>query len=104
MLRVHAGAGREVVVHAVVPYGVAAGLALTGRVGSERHGRVVSRLRFAPRGGAMTVRLPDPGRSNRITAVVVNAAAGIRGFDPRTQDWRYLQEAVPFSIAGRVVR
>ena len=52
----------------------------------------------------MTVRLPDPGRFNRITAVVVNAAAGIRGFDPRTQDWGYLQEAVPFSIAGRVVR
>ena len=51
LLRVHAGAGRAVVVHAVAPGGVAAGLALTGRVGSERHGRVVSRLRFAPGAG-----------------------------------------------------
>ena len=43
----HPGDG-VVVVHADAPPGVAAGLALVGRVGSERHGRVVSRLRFRP--------------------------------------------------------
>ena len=104
LLRVHAGAGRTVVVHAVAPSGVAAGLALTGRIGSERQGRVVSRLRSEPRGGSMTVRLPDPGRFSRITAVVVNADTGIRGFDSHMQDWRYLREAVPFAIDGRIVR
>ncbi len=37
------------------------GLALVGRIGTERHGQVVSRLRFRQNGGAMTVRLARPG-------------------------------------------
>ena len=39
------------------PRGIAAGLALVGRTGSERHGRVVSMLDFSRNGGRMTVRL-----------------------------------------------
>ena len=79
LLRVHAHSGRAVSVGAVAPRGIAAGLAVVGRMGSERHGRVVKALRFAPRGGRMTVRLRRPGRFDRLTAVLVNADARRRG-------------------------
>jgi hypothetical protein len=49
LLRVHRRGGRALVVRAVAPAGLAAGLALVGRTGSVRHGRVVSRLRYRPR-------------------------------------------------------
>ena len=101
LLRVHAGAGRAVVVHATAPGGIASGLALVGRIGSERHGRVVSSLRFKPGGGTMTVRLADPGRFSRITAVLVNADASANGFSARLLDWKYLRDSVPFRLSAR---
>jgi hypothetical protein len=104
LLRVGAHGGKAVVVRAVAPRGIAAGLALVGRTGSERHGRVVSRLRYRQGGGALTVRLADPGRFDRITAVVVNADTSASGFDTRRLDWRYLRDGMPFSVSGRVVR
>jgi hypothetical protein len=104
LLRVHARGGRAVVVRAVAPRGIAAGLALVGRTGSERHGRVVSRLSFKPKGGATSVRLPDPGRFARITAVVVNADTTANGFDARHLDWRYLRDSVPFEVRARLLR
>ena len=51
-----AAAGR-VVVEATAPEGLAAGLALVGRIGSERGGRSVSTFRFKREGGRMAVRL-----------------------------------------------
>jgi hypothetical protein len=103
-LRVRAGGGRAVVVHAVAPRGNAAAIALVGRVGSERHGRVVTRLGYRPRGGRLTVRLADPGRFSRITAVLVNADAQVHGYSARRLDWRYLMDGSPFVVSGRVVR
>jgi len=104
LLRVHARGGRAVVVHARAPRGVDAGLALVGRVGSLRHGRVVTRLRFNPNGGVLAVRLRRPGRFQRITAVVVNADTRVHGFDIGRLDWNYLTDAVPFRLRARVVR
>jgi len=104
LLGVHAGAGRAVVASALAPRGIDAGLALVGRTGSARHGHVVSRLRFKPNGGALTVRLSRPGRFQRITAVVVNADTSARGFDSRRLDWNYLTDSVPFRVRARVVR
>jgi Family of unknown function (DUF6055) len=104
LLRVHAGGGRAVVVHARAPRGIDAGLALVGRLGSARHGRVVSRLRFKPAGGALAVRLPRPGRFQRITAVVVNADTSVHGFDIGRLDWNYLTDTVPFRVRSAVVR
>ena len=52
----------------------------------------------------MSVRLPDPGRFARITAVLINADASAAGFSPRLLDWRYLDEQAPFGISARVVR
>jgi hypothetical protein len=104
LLRIRARGGKAIRVRAVAPRGIAAGLALVGRIGTERHGRVVSRLRYRPGGGAMTVRLARPGRFDRITAVVVNADASARGFDTRRLDWRYQRDEVPFTLRGRAVR
>lgn len=103
LLAVPARGRRAVVVHVVAPVGDAAGLALVGRLGSERHGREVRRLRFKPSGGGLTVRLRDPGRFERVTAVVINADAAAHGFSARRLDWRYLTDRVPFKVSGGLV-
>ncbi|HWB70115.1 MAG TPA: MXAN_6640 family putative metalloprotease [Solirubrobacterales bacterium] len=104
LLRVDAPAGKAVVVRAKAPGGVAAALALVGRVGPERSGYTVSDTRYKPRGGWMQVKLEDPGAYNRITAVVVNADTKAIGFDPRRLDWGYTGDGEPFKIKARVVR
>ncbi|HET8640069.1 MAG TPA: MXAN_6640 family putative metalloprotease [Solirubrobacterales bacterium] len=98
LLRVHPNGGRPVIVRAVAPRGVAAAVALVGRIGSERHGHVISKLRYRRGGGPMAVRLPRPGRFNRITAVLVNADSSARGFSARSLDWNYLTDRVPFRV------
>jgi hypothetical protein len=96
--------GRAVVVRALAPGRTSAGLALVGRIGSGSHGRVVTRISFRRHGGRLKVRLPDPGRFTRLTAVVVNADAQADGYSARLLDWRYLTDRVPFQVAGRVIR
>jgi hypothetical protein len=98
LLQVHPRGNRAVVVHASAPAGVAAGLALVGRIGSERYGRVVSRLLFHRRGGSMTVRLARPRRFERITAVLINADTRADGFSARRLDWNYLTDTAPFRV------
>ncbi|HEV2857545.1 MAG TPA: MXAN_6640 family putative metalloprotease [Solirubrobacterales bacterium] len=104
LLRLQAKGGRAVVVHVTAPRGTAAGLALVGRIGSERGGRTVSRINFKRGGGRLTVRLPRPGRFSRITAVVVNADGRARGFSARRLDWLYLTDGFPFEISGELLR
>jgi hypothetical protein len=104
LLRVHAGQGKAVVVHAVAPDDDAAGLALVGRIGPERGGRTVTRLDFAEAGGKLRVTLPDPGRFQRITAVLINADASAQGYDAGRLDWEYLTDRKPFAISGRLIR
>jgi Family of unknown function (DUF6055) len=104
LLRVQARGGRAVVLHLTAPRGTAAGLALVGRLGSERQGRTVSRVGFKRGGGRLTVRLPRPGRFKRITAVVVNADAQAHGFSARRLDWLYLTDGLPFEISGELIR
>ncbi len=104
LLRVRAHSGRAVVVQVTAPRGTASGLALVGRVGSERHGHTVTRLDFSHGGGELAVRLANPRRFSRITAVVVNADASANGFSARRLDWRYLTDRIPFEVRGRLVR
>jgi hypothetical protein len=104
LLRLHANRGRAVVVSAVAPRGIAAGLTVVGRTGSERHGRVFKALRFSRHGGRMTVRLARPRRFNRITVVLVNADAREAGFSARRLDWAYLTDSAPFRVSARLVR
>ena len=101
LLRVRAPGRRPVVIHMVAPRGTAAGLALVGRVGSELHGHPVERIGFEQHGGDLTVRLADPARFQRITAVVVNADGRAHGFSARHLDWRYLTDHFPFKVSGR---
>jgi Family of unknown function (DUF6055) len=104
LLRVPARSGRAVTVGVTAPRGTAASLALVGRLGGERRGRAVTRLDYARGGGgSLAVRLRNPGRYARITAVVVNADARASGFSPRRLDWRYLTDRVPFEIRGGLV-
>jgi hypothetical protein len=98
LLRVHAPGRRPVVIRAVAPQGVSASIALVGRIGGDRRGRVISRLRYREGGGRMTVRLARPGRFKRITAVLVNADTAAHGFSARSFDWNYLTDRVPFRV------
>jgi hypothetical protein len=104
MLRVHPQGGRAVVASVSAPLGIAAGVALVGRIGSERQGRVVSRLRFRQDGGTMVVSLPRPGRFERITLVLINADTRADGFSARRLDWNYLTDTAPFRVRARSVR
>lgn len=104
LLRVPGRGGRAAVVSATAPRGVAAGLALVGRIGGGHGGRVVSTLSFRRHGGAMKVRLAQPGRFQRITAVLVNADTRENGFSARRLDWNYLTESAPFTVRAGSVR
>lgn len=104
LLRLGAGGGKAVEVNVTAPRGTAAGLALVGRIGSERRGRIVSRISYKRGGGHLRGRLSHPGRFKRITAVVVNADARAKGFSARRLDWLYLTDGLPFEISGRIVR
>jgi hypothetical protein len=104
LLRVHARGGRAIAVRASAPRGIASGLALVGRIGSERRGRVLTALDFNRGGGQMAVHLGRPGRFDRITAVLVNADTSSSGFSPRRLDWAYLTDSAPFRVSARPVR
>ncbi len=104
LLRVHASGGRALAVSAVAPRGIAAGLALVGRIGSERDGRVVKVTRFRAHGGRMAARIARPGRFTRLTAVLVNADTSASGFSARRLDWAYLTDSAPFRVSARLIR
>ncbi|HEY0279986.1 MAG TPA: MXAN_6640 family putative metalloprotease [Solirubrobacterales bacterium] len=103
LIRVPAAAGSAVEVHVTAPEGIAAGLALIGRVGSGRDGRVVRSVDYRETGGELVARLADPGRFKRITAVVVNADTQIDGWDPIEEAWSYTGNDEPFEVTGEVV-
>jgi hypothetical protein len=103
LLRVRPRQGRAIVLHLQAPRGTAAGVALVGRLGSERQGRPKVRVAYSRGGGALTVRLPRPARFKRITAVVVNADARAGGFDVGNLDWNYLTDGLPFVVSGRLL-
>lgn len=103
-LQVVARSGRAVVAQVIAPRGTASGLALVGRLGTERRGDTVTKIDFTRRGGVLRAQLGDPGRYSRITAVVVNADAEANGFSARRLDWRYLTDRVPYEIRGKLIR
>ncbi len=104
LLRVRPRHVRAVIVDVEAPRGIAAAVALVGRLGSERHGRPRVRLAYRRGGGRLSVRLARPGRFERITAVVVNADAQASGFNVGSLDWNYLTDGLPFSLSGRLLR
>jgi hypothetical protein len=103
LIQVPAVEASAVEVHVKAPEGIAAGLALVGRVGSELGGHMVKAIDYRETGGELVAVLRDPGRFQRITAVVVNADTRIEGFDPVEEAWRYTGNDEPFEISGEVV-
>jgi hypothetical protein len=104
LLRVRPTRGKALVASLRAPRGTASGLALVGRLDSERGGRPLVRVAYRRGGGRLTVRLPQPERFTRLTAVMVNADARARGFSPRRLDWNYLTDGLPFEVSARLVR
>jgi hypothetical protein len=104
LLALPAKRGRKLRVSARVPARTTVALALVGRIGGERRGRVVSRLVFRRRGGLLSVALRRPERFDRLTAVLVNADTRQRGFDPLRLDWIYTRNRVPFTVRARLLR
>jgi hypothetical protein len=103
LIRVPATEGSAVEVHVKAPEGIGAGLALVGRVGSELGGHTVNAVDYRETGGELVARLPDPGRFQRITAVVVNADTKIEGWEPFEEVWTYTGNDEPFEVSGEVV-
>jgi Family of unknown function (DUF6055) len=67
--------------------GTAAAFALICREGPVETGLVTIKIRYAGRGGVRGVTLQDPGRCDRITAALISADTGQRGF--AFGDWNY---------------
>ena len=76
--------------------GVATAIALVGRDASGAVTRKVKRLGKAAKG---SVALTDPSRFERITAVVVNTDAKVRGYSRAQRDWIYVNDNVRFEAS-----
>jgi hypothetical protein len=79
--------------------GTPGGIALIGYAGGQLT-RAVGRL---DTGGRTVVSLPDPGRFERVTAVVVNADYGDAGFDGSTGDWAWTGDGRETSLSATAV-
>jgi hypothetical protein len=90
LLNVKPPGGGTLKLSVVVDKGVRAGVALVAREGDALSGAVTQKLRFLSRGGHGSVTLSDPGRFERITAVLVNADDRVNGFDG--SDWVYTRD------------
>jgi hypothetical protein len=97
LFRVSAGGARRLVLRLRAPRGTRSGLALAGRRGRPRDGKVVKAVRYLPRGGRASVRLKGVRRLRRITAVVVNADARARGAPPGPRF--YLRDDQPYRVS-----
>jgi hypothetical protein len=79
---------------ATLPAGVAGGIALVGRTGTDSDaGTVTSNLTPMTAGGTAAVQLENPGAFGRITAVVVNGDPSRSGFDPAADDYIFTKDA-----------
>jgi hypothetical protein len=78
-----------------LPPGTAGAIMLVGRGGDEVRKTTDG---VVPTGGRATVRLDDPGRYSRITAVVVNGSYDHAGWNG--QDWKWTRDQQPVSLAA----
>jgi hypothetical protein len=74
--------------------GVRSAVALVARNGDPLTGTVTRRLKFVDQGGRTSVTLERPHRYDRITGVIVNADARVRGFTGG--DWVYSKDGSRF--------
>ena len=89
LANVNVHSGRAVKLQVFSPRGVPSGLALVGRIGIGPGATVLTAAKPLPRGGKGSVRLSNPSRFDRITAVVVNGSGSVKGFSRKAGDWIY---------------
>ncbi len=90
LLDVRPTGGKQLTLRADLDDGVAGGLALVGRDGDALSGSVTRKVKYLDNGGKGSVTLDDPGRFDRITAVLVNADVDVKGFSGG--DWVYSKD------------
>ncbi len=76
--------------------GARAGLALIARDGDALTGSVTKKRKYLSQGGKGSVTLSDPGRFERITAVLINADDRVKGF--AEGDWVYSKDGAGFDV------
>lgn len=81
------------------PRGVRTMIALVGRKGGPQTGKVTARHGYLHRGGRGSVRLRKARRFERVTAVIANADARVRGFGGF--DWRFTRDNARYRAALR---
>ena len=96
LIDVRPAGGSELTLRADAEDGVRAGLALVGRDGDVVSGSVERKVEYLAEGGKGSVTLADPGRFERITAVLVNADARVDGFG--RGDWNYSKDGAQFKV------
>ncbi|MEA2449491.1 MAG: hypothetical protein QOG63_1423 [Thermoleophilaceae bacterium] len=92
LINVRAGGSRAIHAAVRVPAGTRASVALVGRVGEPPDSATRVALKQLPHGGLGSVTMPRPGRFSRLTAVIVNSDASVRGFSLSTGDWVYRKD------------
>jgi hypothetical protein len=75
---------------------VQAGVALVAR--DNDTATTTTALRYLKKGGKATVTLDDPGKYERVTAVVVNADGRIKGRTSNGRDWLYLNDNASLKV------
>jgi len=95
LLRPVAKGARRLTLRVRAPRRTRSGIALVGRAGRPLSGTVVQAVRYLPRGGTATVSL-GARRLRRVTAVVVNADARVRGAPPAPR--LYLRDSQRYRV------
>src|SRR4051812_34545756 len=78
-----------------LPAGVAGGIALVGHQGDS----LSKVLGVVPAGGQTSTTIDNPGRFDRITAVIVNADFATSGWNGQDWDWSHDQQAISLSVS-----
>jgi hypothetical protein len=80
------------------PSGTRSAFALVGREGDEVTGKATVALKRLPKGGRGVISLANPGRFQRITAVVINADARSASYSARLQDWVFRYDGQEMTV------
>jgi hypothetical protein len=80
---------------ASLPRNTRGAFALVGREGDEATGASVVEMMRLPTGGQTSVELANPGRFERITAVLINADMTQSGFSQFSGDWQFAKDRQP---------
>lgn len=99
LLNVDARGQGRVTVGGTVRPGVSGAVGLVGRTGDPAGGTYTVALAKLPRGGAGRATLDNAAGFSRVTAVIINADVGTKGFSRTTGDWVWTGDRAPVTLA-----